>query len=104
MFRRSVLWYRVRVFISKLWKKINDEKYKSFVREWLFSIADLEREELSIEEKQHITETLNLTALESDEDRTFTSFKNLLTNNRLKAIYENYIDGTYQKYFNREKS
>ena len=90
-------------FSFQIMEKINDEKYKSFVREWLFSIADLEREELSIEEKQHITETLNLTALESDEDRTFTSFKNLLTNNRLKAIYENYIDGTYQKYFNREK-
>lgn len=90
-------------FSFQIMEKINDEKYKSFVREWLFSIADLEREELSIDEKQHITETLNLTALESDEDRTFTSFKNLLTNNRLKAIYENYIDGTYQKYFNREK-
>ncbi|MDR2878616.1 MAG: hypothetical protein LBV03_01700 [Fusobacteriales bacterium] len=90
-------------FSFQIMEKINDDKYKSFVREWLFSIAELENEQLTTDEKQHITETLNLTALESDEERTFTSFNNLLTNNRLKAIYENYIDGTYKKYFNREK-
>jgi type IV secretion/conjugal transfer VirB4 family ATPase len=90
-------------FSFQIMEKINDEKYKSFVREWLFSIADLEKEELSIEEKNLITDRLNLLASKSEEERTFTGFMGFLTNNRLKRIYENYVSGTYQKYFNREK-
>lgn len=90
-------------FSFQIMEKINDDRYKSFVREWLFSIADLENVKLTVEEKHLITETLNLLAHESDESRTFTNFANILTDNKLKSIYENYINGTYKKYFNREK-
>lgn len=89
-------------FSFQIMEKINDEKYKSFVREWLFSIVYLEKEELSIEEKNLITDTLNLLSQKSEKYRTFTSFIGFLTNNRLKRIYENYVSGTYKKYFNRE--
>lgn len=90
-------------FSFQIMEKINDKRYKNFVREWLFSIAELENVQLEVEEKFLITETLDLLALEKDENRTFTNFANILTDNRLKNIYENYINGTYKEYFNREK-
>lgn len=90
-------------FSFQIMEKINNDKYKNFVREWLFSIAELEKEKLNIEEKNLITDKLNLLSTMEEKDRTFTNFANILTNTRLKRIYENYISGTYKKYFNREK-
>ena len=58
---------------------------------------------MSIEEKNLISDRLNLLASKSEDERTFTGFIGFLTNNRLKRIYENYVNGTYKTYFNREK-
>lgn len=90
-------------FSFQIMENVNIEKYKNFVREWLLSIAELEKEELSIDEKNLITETLNHVAQLPKNERTFTSFESLLANNRLKRIFDNYINGSYKRYFNRNR-
>lgn len=90
-------------FSFQIMENVNIEKYRNFVREWLLSIADLEKEELTIDEKNLITETLKHVAELPKEERTFTSFESLLPNRKLKNLYNNYINGSYKRYFNRNR-
>lgn len=87
-------------FSFQIMEKINSKKYREFVRDWLLSIGELEKTEITVEEKNLITRTLELLSTRPIEERTFTNFDNLLPNNKLKTLFYDYIHGSYKKYFN----
>ena len=87
-------------FSFQIMEKIDKSEYREFVKDWLLSIGELEKTDISIDEKNLISKTLEILSSRPYEERTFTNFFNLLPNNKLKILFNNYVNGDYKKYFN----
>ena len=89
-------------FSFQIMQNIDKEHYREFVKNWLITILEQENfEKVTAEIKLQISEAVNLLANNPEEMRTFSGFYSLLANNKLKLVFENYVNGSYKKYFNK---
>lgn len=87
-------------FSFQIMENIDKIVYKGFVRDWLLSIAELHKFEITVAQQNLMTEALELLSKRPHEERTFSNFVNLLPDNKLKTLFFDYVEGDYAKYFN----
>lgn len=88
-------------FSFQIMEKINDSGHRTFVKEWLLDILEIEGVKITPELKNYLFESVDKFSLRPKKERTFSNFLNALPKKELSEALKMYATGNYRKYFNK---
>ena len=88
-------------FSFQIMEKIDDSGYRTFVKEWLLDILEIEGVKITPEVRNYLFESVDQFSLLPKEIRTFNAFLDFMPNKDLDEAFRMYATGNYRKYFNK---